>query len=112
LDLKKRGAFLRIQFRRRRGLPVPEYGYALGNVSLRRCLQEVVLDFLFWLCGLDVSRRAINAIPIQLLGRAFKAARKLWIRSTKSTKRKGLIQTRFHLTESLQDGVQRDKVEA
>lgn len=100
LDLKKRGAFLRIQSRRSRRLPVPEYGYVLGDVPLRRRLQETITDLILWLCSLEVSRRVINAVPIELVGRVFKTARRFWIRSTKSTKRKGLIQTEFHVTES------------
>ena len=81
---------------------MPEYGYAVSDVPLRRRLQETAISRILSLCNLEVSRRAINAVPIQLVGRVFKTVRKLWIRSTKSTKRNGLIQTQFHLTENFQ----------
>jgi coenzyme F420 hydrogenase subunit beta len=98
LDLKKRGGFLRIQRRARRGQAVPEYGYELSGAPLPRRIQELVIDLVFFLCGLPLSRRLINLIPVELVGRAFKLLRKVWIKSTRSTKRSGLINTRFNLT--------------
>lgn len=97
LDLKKRGAFLRIQGRARLGLPVPEYGYALTRAPLLRKAQEAVISLIFLLCGLPISRWLVNRVPVELLGRAFKLMRRVWIRSTRSTKRSGLIKTPFHL---------------
>ncbi|MBI3968430.1 MAG: Coenzyme F420 hydrogenase/dehydrogenase, beta subunit C-terminal domain [Chloroflexi bacterium] len=98
LDLKKRGAFLRIERRRRWGRPVPEYGYTLGPVPWRRRALETALGIVFQACSLPVSRWLINRVPLPLIGRAFKLARRVWIRSTKSSKRQGLLKTELYRT--------------
>lgn len=95
LDLKKRGAFLRIQARAGKGLATPEYGYHLEHASLLRRVQESLIDSLFHLCSFELARRLIDLVPVEWVGRAFKLFRKVWIRSTRSTKRSGLLQTRF-----------------
>ncbi len=99
LDLKKRGAFLRIARRAKAGKAVPEYGYELVTVTRARRLQESVIDLVFSVCGRSLPRRMVNLIPVQGVGRLFKLLRKVWIRSTRSTKRSGLFQSQFRLTE-------------
>lgn len=95
LDFKKRGSFLRIRRRARLGRPVPEYGYELAEAGTARRAQEAVIDLVFALGGARISRWLINRVPVVLMGRAFKLMRSLWIRTTRSTKRGGLIGTRF-----------------
>jgi coenzyme F420 hydrogenase subunit beta len=95
LDLKKRGSFLRIEHRRWAGKAVPQYGYALADASAKRRLQEAVIDMIFSVCGKPLPRRLVNLIPVMWIGRFFKALRRVWISSTRSTKRSGLHQTRF-----------------
>jgi coenzyme F420 hydrogenase subunit beta len=99
LDLKKRGAFLRIAGRARAGKAVPEYGYELVAATRARRLQESVIDLVFSVCGRSLPRRMVNLIPVQGIGRLFKLLRKVWIRTTRSTKRSGLFQAQFRLTE-------------
>jgi coenzyme F420 hydrogenase subunit beta len=95
LDLKKRGAFLRIRRRARRGIAVPSYGYQLEGVGVARHMQEAVIDTIFTLAGMKPSRWLVNRLPVVWIGRFFKLLRKVWIRTTRSTKRSGLSQTRF-----------------
>jgi len=99
LDLKKRGAFLRIARRARAGKAVPEYGYELVAATHARRLQESVIDLVFSVCAQPLPRRMVNRIPVQGIGRLFKLLRKVWIRTTRSTKRSGLFQSQFRLTE-------------
>jgi coenzyme F420 hydrogenase subunit beta len=95
LDFKKRGAFIRIERRARFGLPVPDYGYQLERANFSRKVQEAVIDLVFQLGSLRFTRWLVNHIPVRFIGRGFKALRKVWIRSTRSTKRSGLFQTQF-----------------
>lgn len=101
LDFKKRGGFLRIRARDQRNLPVPDYGYVLGHVPMRRRLQELILGLIFRLGAREISRRAINLVPLWLIGRVFEFARRVWISGTKSTKRGGLMNTEFRITKDV-----------
>lgn len=47
LDFKKRGSFIRIQWRKLRGLPAPAYGYAPAHIPLSRYGVEIVISTLF-----------------------------------------------------------------
>jgi coenzyme F420 hydrogenase subunit beta len=109
LDLKKRGAFLRIATRARAGKAVPEYGYKLVTATRTRRLQETVIDLIFSVCGRPLPRRLVNLIPVQGVGRLFKLLRKVWIRTTHSTKRSGLFQSQFRLTEIQPSPAQEDQ---
>jgi coenzyme F420 hydrogenase subunit beta len=96
LDFKKRGAFLRIWRRKRRGKAVPEYGYRLaGPLPLRRIAFESVLGFIFWACSFEAARYLVSQMPVGLTGRVFERARRQWKRATRSTKRKGFHSLRF-----------------
>ena len=46
-DLKKRGTFIRMQFRKWMGLSNPDYGYTIKGFSLSRYFIEFVIDNLF-----------------------------------------------------------------
>ena len=46
-DLKKRGTFIRMQFRSWLGKPNPDYGYRLKGFPFSRYLMEIVIDGLF-----------------------------------------------------------------
>ncbi len=95
LDFKKRGAFLRIWRRRRRGRRVPEYRYNLvGPLPLRRTAFESVLSVIFRLCSFEVARFLVSQMPAGLTGRVFERARRIWKQLTRSTKRTG-----FHALE-------------
>jgi coenzyme F420 hydrogenase subunit beta len=110
LDLKKRGAFLRIATRARAGKAVPEYGYELVTATRARRMQETVIDLVFSVCGRPLPRRLVNLIPVEGVGRLFKLLRKVWIRTTRSTKRSGLFQSQFRLTEDQQPHAQENQL--
>lgn len=101
LDLKKRGAFLRITRRRRAGLPVPEYGYRLADrVSRGRLLMETLMGWIFRVCWTRPARFAVHCIPDRWIGMLFQVARTWWKRGTRSTKKTGLGAVRFDADEN------------
>jgi coenzyme F420 hydrogenase subunit beta len=98
LDFKKRGAFIRMGWRKRLGRRVPEYGYRPKELPLSRRAVEVVVSGLFAVGRWRLSRRLLEIIPISLLGPAFNALRKSWKNVSKPTKRKGLARYDVILT--------------
>jgi coenzyme F420 hydrogenase subunit beta len=89
-DLKKRGAFIRMDFAEKRGRAVPDYGYYPGPFTLRRRIFERVLGLLFTVCSWGVSRRLIEIIPPRAIGKVFNAARIFWKKVTRGVKTRGL----------------------
>ena len=95
LDFKKRGAFIRMQWRAAQGKPVPEYGYRPTSIPLSRRLVELVIALIFTVCATRPARRLAEQIPIQILGPIFNTLRKSWKSISKPAKRKGLLDVRF-----------------
>ena len=95
LDFKKRGAFLRMERRRRRGQPIPEYGFWPEAIPRERRVFEAVLGAIFWLCSLRVSKWLVEHFPVKITGQLFEQARLTWKRLTRTTKRKGLGHATF-----------------
>lgn len=100
LDFKKRGAFLRMDRRRRAGKKVPEYGFRPDAIPWQRRFLEHLLGLLFWVCSWRVSRWAVEHFPLRITGQVFEKARVAWKRLTRSTKRKGLHQAQFRVTKT------------
>lgn len=90
LDVKKRGAFIRIQRRKAKGLPVPAYGYEPTNITFSRKAFESFVGFTLWLFHLPLTIWIVEHLPISFIGHLFVYARTLWKKSTKSTKTSGL----------------------
>lgn len=99
LDVKKRGSFIRIARRRALGLPVPEYGYEPTNISLSRKAFEWFFGFVIWSCHLKPTIFILEHIPVPVIGKAFVHVRKIWKKSTKSTKTSGLDTLRFRVVD-------------
>jgi coenzyme F420 hydrogenase subunit beta len=78
LDLKKTGAFLRIQSLARRGKPIPQYDLPEPSPSPGRQLAEVLLSSHFRLCQTRPARWIIDHIPFGLVGRVYVGARTVW----------------------------------
>ena len=89
-DLKKRGTFIRMQYRRWFGKPNPDYGYRLKGFPMSRYLMEIVIDALFLILGTGFARWIAEQIPPQTIGNVFEKARKLWKKSTHRIKREKL----------------------
>jgi coenzyme F420 hydrogenase subunit beta len=89
-DLKKRGAFIRIRFRKWMGQSAPDYGYSICGFPLKRYLFEVVLDAMFLTLSTWLARRLVEKIPPERIGRLFETARTKWKKSTKNIKKQNL----------------------
>ncbi len=89
-DLKKRGTFIRIRFRKWVGLPNPDYGYTLKGFPLSRYFMELVIMLLFLVLGTRMARFVADLIPPKLIGGIFERSRKTWKKSTYTIKRNNL----------------------
>jgi hypothetical protein len=89
-DLKKRGTFIRIKFRKMLGLSVPDYGYKLSGFPLSRYVMEILIISLFLILGTGFARFVAELIPPSLLGRLFEKSRILWKKVTFGIKRDNL----------------------
>lgn len=98
LDFKKRGAFVRMRWRRMMGQPVPQYGYAPAKIPVSRYAVEFVISTLFAVGRSTLARRFVERLPISVIGPLFNRARKEWKRISKPVKRRGLAATDYRLT--------------
>jgi coenzyme F420 hydrogenase subunit beta len=90
LDLKKRGTFIRIKFRKILGLDVPDYGYVISGFSPGRYIMEAFIDITFLVAGTGIVIWLIERISPDRLGIIFEKARKIWKKKTFKIKREGL----------------------
>lgn len=89
-DLKKRGTFIRIKFRKMLGLPVPEYGYTLSDFTFTRYFMELVIDAMFLLLGTTPARWMVEQFSPSSIGKLFERSRNIWKKSTHKIKRQDL----------------------
>jgi len=89
-DLKKRGSFIRIRFRKLLFRPVPDYGYRLSGFPASRYFMELLISSLFLLLGSWPARRMVELFKPEFVGKFFEKSRKAWKNSTHSIKRKNL----------------------
>lgn len=89
-DLKKRGTFIRMKYRRWLGKQNPDYGYVMKGFTLKRYLMEFIIDALFILMGTRMARFVVERIPPRLVGKLFERSRTVWKRSTKKIKKSQL----------------------
>ena len=97
LDFKKRGSYLRNQWRKKRGKAAPNYGYAPRHMPLSRKLVELFIVMLFGIAGTRLARKIVEYIPLNIIGPAFNTLRKAWKDFSKPVKRKGLGNIEFEL---------------
>jgi coenzyme F420 hydrogenase subunit beta len=95
IDFKKRGAFLRIENLKKKGLPYPKYGYYPIDIPISRVRFEKILATLFKICSWKISRLFIEQMPVNIMGNIFVFARKLWKKKTRGAKRGGLKEQKF-----------------
>jgi coenzyme F420 hydrogenase subunit beta len=100
LDFKKRGAFIRLDWRRALGRPVPDYGYRPAEITFSRKLVEAFIASMFAVCGTRLARRAVELVPLHIIGPLFNVLRKTWKRISKPTKRQGLGEAAFVIQDS------------
>lgn len=89
-DLKKRGTFIRLKFRKWLGLPVPDYGYVINDFPVSRYLMELCIDALFLVLGTTFARWLVAQMPPATIGRIFEKSRNIWKKATYSIKRENL----------------------
>lgn len=98
LDFKKRGTFIRNDWRRKLGKRAPTYGYRPAHIPFSRKLVELFIVTLFAVGRTRPARRIVEWIPLSLLGPLFNSLRKMWKRLSKPVKRKGLSTATFNVT--------------
>ncbi len=96
LDFKKRGSFIRMQWRKRWGQPTPDYGYQPVKIAASRKMVEFIISGLFNVGRTKWARWLVEKIPISLLGPVFNIMRKSWKNMSKPTKRKGLSELKVN----------------
>jgi coenzyme F420 hydrogenase subunit beta len=89
-DLKKRGTFIRIKFRKMLGLPVPDYGYTLSDFTFTRYFMELVIDAMFLILGTAQARWIVEQFSPSFIGKLFARGRNIWKKSTHKIKRQDL----------------------
>ncbi len=89
-DFKKRGAFIRIRFRRFFLKNVPDYGYRLRGFSAKRIFMEVIISTLFILLGTRLARWTVEQFSPSFIGKIFERTRSTWKKSTHNIKRESL----------------------
>lgn len=100
LDFKKRGAFIRMQWRAWLGAPVPDYGYRPASIPLGRYGVELIISTLFAVGRMAWARRVVEQIPLKILGPLFNTLRLRWKALSRPTKRRGLADVRFVTTST------------
>ena len=98
LDFKKRGTFIRLQWQKKQGKPIPQFGYKPESIPMMRQWVEVVISGSFAIGRLSIARWFVTQLPLALVGPAFNGLRKTWKSLSKPTKRKGLGKTNFIVT--------------
>jgi coenzyme F420 hydrogenase subunit beta len=90
LDFKKRGGWLRNQWRRKTGRMAPDYGYCPAKVALSRIMVEIIVSTLFAIGKTRLARWLVSHIPESIIGPIFNQLRLGWKKVSRPTKRKGL----------------------
>lgn len=98
IDFKKRGGWLRNQWRRKIGRLAPDYGYKPAYIPVSRVLVEVVISGLFTVGKTRFARWAISMIPEAIIGPLFNSLRLGWKKVSYPTKRKGLSNFQMEIT--------------
>ena len=96
LDFKKRGSFIRNSWNSIQ----PDYGYEPVFIPSSRLFIEYILYFIFTLGKLNFIRNLVTSLPISVVGPTFNFIRKSWKSISKPTKRKGLKELEFRITNS------------
>ena len=89
-DLKKRGTFIRMKYRKMLGKLNPDYGYTIKGFTFSRYLMELAIDAMFILLGTRPARYISEIIPSKTIGGIFEKSRKTWKKSTYKIKRNDL----------------------
>jgi coenzyme F420 hydrogenase subunit beta len=89
-DLKKRGAFIRIRFRKLLGKSIPDYGYQLKGFGFKRHIMEVIISSMFLILNTPFARWTVEQFSPKFIGSLFEKSRTIWKKSTHNIKREKL----------------------
>ncbi len=95
IDFKKRGGYLRNQWRKKIGKIAPDYGLSPVGTGASRILVEVIITSIFIVCRTPIARWIMEQIPEKILGPLFNNLRLAWKNASKPAKRKGLKDLRM-----------------
>jgi coenzyme F420 hydrogenase subunit beta len=98
LDFKKRGGWLRNQWRRKTGRQAPDYGYCPAQIPFSRICVECVISMLFAVGKTRFARWIVSQIPEAVIGPIFNNLRLGWKKASRPTKRKGLANFEVKIT--------------
>jgi len=90
LDFKKRGSFVRLNWQRKLGRRIPDYGYRPAHISFSRKIVEVFITSIFLICSTKALKKFVELLPISIIGPIFNVLRISWKKISKPIKRKGL----------------------
>ena len=102
LDFKKRGSFIRGEFRRWLGKPAPDFSLQPVGVGWTRYVVELFISALFELGRTTFARWLMEKIPSQILGPIFDRLRTGWKSISKPVKREGIWSLGFKYQSSVQ----------
>lgn len=82
-DLKKKGAFIRLDLWRRWGRAAPIYDRIPPRQKLSRRISELFVSSQFIFCSSFVGRAIFRILPLGAVGSFFRRLRKIWMRRSK-----------------------------
>lgn len=89
-DFKKRGSFIRINFRKMTGKQIPDWGYKISGFGTSRIIMEIIISSMFVILSTGLARWTVEQFPPGFIGNLFEKARTAWKNSTKKIKRRDL----------------------
>lgn len=101
LDIKKRGAFIRMVFRKKLGFKNPEYGIVPTKISILRYIFEIFLDSLMLLGHTRIARWSVEQLPLRLVGEVINTVKVFWKKITRSTRKKGITKIEFRKVKNI-----------
>lgn len=95
IDFKKRGGYIRNNWRRQMLFAAPRYGMRPERIPFSRKMAELVVSTLFTIGSTAPARFVLRLIPEKWIGPIFNKLRLSWKNASKPTKRKGLAEFRM-----------------
>lgn len=99
IDFKRRGGFIRNQWRRKLGKTAPDFGFRPDPIPTSRVMVEIVISSVFLIARTGIARWFLRLIPERIMGPLFDRLRLSWKALSKPTKRKGLGNLRMIPTD-------------
>ena len=100
IDFKRRGGYIRNQWRKKLGLAAPDFGFRPDPLPTSRYFVEAIISTVFLVAGTSFARFILTCIPERIIGPAFDWTRLKWKALSKPTKRKGLGELTMVATDS------------